>query len=566
VQGSTQYMGVLPYGMDDFEELFTDRQLHMLDALRSEISAIRSEVESAALAAGFHSGGESLEDGGSGAGAYADAVLLLLTMVFGKQLDLANTLCRWEPDAQCPRNLFGRQAIPMVWDFAESNVLGSSSGSWRTCLSGVVRALERSFAWVETGPGVVRLVDARHQDLSQGAVVSTDPPYYDNVPYADLSDFFYGWSRALLYERFPDMTKTLETPKSSELVAFAHRQGSKEEATSFFMNGMSDAVSRILAQSRAGIPVTIYYAFKQGSGVKGASQGRAGWESFLEALMKAGASVTATWPLRTENKSRMRGMNSNALASSILISCRERPLSAGSCTRADFVRELRRKIHVSLAELKQAAIAPVDLRQAALGPGMAVYSKYTGVIESDGSPMTMNEALAAIQAEVDEALTEQDAEYDPITRFAAVWFEQHGFAAGDYGTAQTLATAQNISVDLVVDAGLLEAQAGKARLLRIDELEVGWEPETDRTPTIWEMTHHLCRRHDEEGVARAGDLARRLGHQAEAAKELAIRLFLICDGQGWSDEAQPYNRLGTAWSDLQSHAGDTDDPTLYETS
>ena len=444
----------------------------------------------------------------------------------------------------------------MVWDFVELNPLGGM-GEPFDFVDKIASLLERSLCLGTEGW-------ATQQDAAQSLpgcgplFVCTDPPYYDNIGYADLADFFYAWlSLSPLKERQASFA-TITSPKSSEMIASKYRhEGSSEQAQAFFDTSMQKFASQLSQRQEPAVPSTIFYAFKQ-SVTDGTGTSSSGWETFLGGLIAAGGMVTATWPMRTERKDRVLGIGANALASSIVLACRSRPAEAGTSTRGDFVKQLRRNLGFAIADLQRSSIAPVDLRQAAIGPGMAVFSRYKQVVESDGSPMSVRDALKLINAELDEILTEQDADYDSITRFAAVWFEQHGFAAGDYGTAQTLATAQNISVESVVEAGVLEAKAGKVRLLRIDELDADWEPETDDTPTVWEMTHHLCRRYDDGGERAAADLIRRLDHHADAAQALAYRLYLVCEKEKWSEDGQSYNRLGTAWNDLARLALDPD--------
>ena len=504
-------------------------------------------------------GDATLTEGGADAQAYAEAVGMFLAFALSKQADLGNSLCRWEPIAQCPRQLFGRQAIPMVWDFAEGNPIGHSSGAWEVFVNGLAGAFAKCFERVNgESRGSVVQADAGIQDLSTDKIVSTDPPYYDNVGYADLSDFFYVWLRRSLRPVFPDVFTTLVVPKADELVATPYRHGGREEAESFFLDGMKKAINRLSGQAHPVFPVTIYYAFKQ-SEIKGDGNTiSTGWETFLDAVIRSGFAITGTWPMRTENASRLRGMSSNALASSIVLVCRRRSPDTPPTSRRDFLAALRLELPAALADLQKSNIAPVDFAQAAIGPGMAIFTRYAQVLEADGSPMPVRAALAEINRTLDETLTRQEGDLDPDTRFCVAWYEQYGVGERTYGEAEVLFSAKNTSFEGLQRAGVLVGGKGKVRLMRRDELDPDWNPATDRRITDWESAQHLTRSLTAErggGVVEAARLVLGMGvERAEKARALAYRLYSLAERKRWTDEAHAYNILVTSWPQIRTEA------------
>ena len=539
------------YGMATWADLFTDRQLAALNTFSDLVGEAATRVRDDARSTDIRRGGLPLSGGGAGARAYGEAVGVYLAFALSKLADLGNSLCGWEPIAQCPRHLFSRQAIPMVWDFAEGNPLGRSSGSWEVFVRGIAGAFAKGFGDRETEhPGCAGAADALSQTVSIDKVVSLDPPYYDNVGYADLSDFFHVWLRRSLRPVFPDLFATLAAPKAEELVATPGRHGGREAAEAFFLGGIRRALRRLSEQAHPGFPLTIYYAFKQSETRRGSGVSSTGWETFLDGVKRSGWRVTGTWPMRTENASRMRGQGSNALASSIVLSCRKRPRGAPLATRRGFLTALHAELPAAVARLQAENIAPVDLAQAAIGPGMAVFTRYAGVLEADDSPMTVRMALALINAELDRILSAQDADYDPWTRFAITWFETKGMDPGPYGDAETLATARGVAVEGVVRAGIAEAAAAKVRLLRREELDPAWSPETAARPTVWESAQQVARRLFDDGELTAAALVGRLGDRGGAARELAYRLHGICERKKLAEEALVWNELVTIWPRL----------------
>lgn len=570
-----QYMAAPRYGMTKHADLFTPRQLVALTTFSDLVAEAREKAIADAIAAGLPNDDVPLNDGGTGARAYGEAISVYLVFILNKKADLGNSLNRWEPIAQCPRQLFARQAIPMIWDFAESNVFSSSSGSWDVLIDNECKGLLSR--WQTSNNELdakVQQLDAKNADkISISSVFSTDPPYYDNVPYADLSDFFYVWTRKCLSTVYPNIFSTLLVPKSEELVADSFRHGSKENAKEFFEQGILKVFSGIYHKTTPHYPITIFYAFKQNESnlpeEKSSDEeepttetlASTGWETFLEGLIQAGFSIDGTWPMRTENASRMRGQKSNALASSIVLVCRPRPADAPKATRRQFLAELKRELPKALKLLQQGSIAPVDLAQASIGPGMAIYSRYAAVLESDGSPLTVRTALQLINQYLDEYLSEQEGELDEGSRWATTWFAQYQFEPGPYGEAEVLSKARNVSIESLEELGILEAKAGKVRLLRREEIAQRKEKGADSLSLLlassaWLITQTLIHTLDRKGEMEAAALLAALGDRGAVARDLAYRLYTLCEKKGWTQEALAYNTLVIAWPEINRLASE----------
>jgi putative DNA methylase len=539
------------YGMPTFADLFTPRQLVALTTFSDLVLEARAKAFEDATAAGMGPDATPLADGGTGASAYANSVCVELAFLVSRLADRSSSICSWDiRDGQGRKagigNVFSRQAIPMTWDYAEANPLSGIAASIDTAILRICDVLN---ALPVGAPASVKNADAAAEDHALNVLVATDPPYYDNIGYADLSDFFYVWLRPTLREIFPREFATVLVPKEQELVATPYRHGGKEEAEKNFMLGMSRAIGNIAKASTDEVPVTIYYAFKQ-SEVEKEGVVSTGWATFLEAIIAAGLQVDGTWPMRTELGNRMIGRGANALASSIVLVCRKRPGDAPSVTRGEFLRALRAELPAALHTLQESAIAPVDMAQASIGPGMAVFSRNREVLEANDSRMSVREALRIINAELDEYLARQEGDYDSRTRFALTWFQQHGFNSGPFGDANTIANARNVSVEGVAKAGVLESKGGKVRLLRREELPEDWDPWADRGLTVWEGTQHVIRRLEGEGEESAARLVKRLGPDADMTEKLAYRLYQICERKGWAEEARAYNGLVVAWPSL----------------
>ena len=540
---------VQEYGMIKWRDIFTPRQLVALTTFSDLVTEARARVERDAIVAGLPDDSTPLRDGGTGATAYAEAVGVYLAFALDKVADRGSTLGRWDPTPTQSGiiNTFSRQALPMTWDFAEANPLGDASGNYRSAVDLVAKAL---LIALPSAPADARQCDAATQSVSVDKLVSTDPPYYDNIGYADLSDFFYVWLRKSLRPIFPDLFATLAVPKAEELVATPYRHGNKEKAETFFLAGMGQAMRRLAEQTHPGFPVTIYYAFKQSEKKGNEGTSSTGWETFLDAVIEVGFSVTGTWPMRTELGNRMIGMGTNALASSIVLVCRRRPRDAPLATRREFVAALKSELPVALAHLQRGNIAPVDLAQAAIGPGMAVYTRYAKVLDAGGNALSVRDALALINQTLDEALAEQEGDFDADSRWALAWFEQSGFDEGEYGIAEMLSKAKNTSVAGMVEAGILTSRAGKVRLLRPEELPPDWDPTTDPRLTAWEMVHHLVRALEGGGENAAAELAAQLGAKGEVARELCYRLYTLCERKKRAAEALSYNSLVQSWPEI----------------
>lgn len=537
------------YGMTKWSDLFTSRQLVALTTFSDLVKEAREAVKQDALTAGLTDDGKSLPAGGMGAAAYADALAVYLAFAVSKATDRNSSLCVWESAMDRLRGTFGRNALSMVWDYVETNPFAGAGGDIYGTAHSLCEVLDNFFS---TSPAFAEPQDARRQSISAEKVISTDPPYYDNIGYADLSDFFYVWLRRSLKPVLPDLFATLAVPKAEELVATPDRHGGKEKAETFFLDGMAQAMHRLTEQAHPAFPVTIYYAFKQSETDGAEGTASTGWETFLEAVIRAGFAITGTWPMRTELSNRMRGMDSNALASSIVLVCRPRAADASTTSRREFVTALKAELPQALAYLQRGNIAPVDLAQAAIGPGMAVYTRYAKVLDAEGKPLAVREALALINKTLDEALAEQEGDFDADSRWALAWFEQYGFSEGEYGVAETLSKAKNTSVQGLKEAGILDKKSpgGKVRLLRPKDLMAAWDPTTDSRLTAWEMVHHLIRVLEAEGESGAAALAAKLGSKAEVARELCYRLYTLCERKKRAAEALSYNSLVQSWPEI----------------
>ena len=525
--------------MKNHRHLFTDRQLLALATFADMVSEARTRV---------------IRDS-DGSDEYADAVALFLGLLVSKSADYWSNLCVWRSD---PKNLgighvFSRQALSMAWDFAEGNPFSTSSGSWGSSQRWTELVLRESRA---TAIGNVNQISANSLACPVHPIISTDPPYYDNVPYADLSDFFYVWLRRSLQPVFPELLRTVLVPKSEELVADPFRQGGKEAARQFFERGMGQVFEKMQETTDFQYPATIYYAFKQTEDEyeptenSNGPRSSTGWETFLQGLADTGWQINGTWPIRTEMGNRTRSMASNALASSVVLVCRPRRNDASLATRKEFMNALRAELPEALRNLQYGNIAPVDLAQAAIGPGMAVFTRYAKVMESDGTAMTVRTALGIINQVLDEVLAEQEGDFDADTRWALAWFEQFGTQEGPYGVAETLSKAKNTAVSGLVEAGIISARGGKVKLLARDELSSTWDPATEKRLTVWETTQHLIRTLGQHGEEATAVLMNKLGGMAETARELAYRLYTICERKKWADEALAYNGLVIVWPEL----------------
>jgi putative DNA methylase len=521
------------YGLPTYGDLFTSRQLLALTTFADLVGEARSRLVS---------------DGATDD--YADAVSTYLGLVASRS---ANTLCSlaiWSQSRDQSVNALGRQALPMTWDFPEVNPFARAAGDFGETADSIANTL--SMFPADGPPATVAQMDARAAIPTTSDatyLIATDPPYYDNIGYADLSDFFYVWMRRALSAQYPDLFSTLLTPKSQELIAASYRfGGDREAAEKFFEQGLREAFERMRDASGSEYPLTLFYAFKQAESSNGLVAST-GWDTMLTGLLDSGFAVTGTWPVRTERDQGLK-TGSNVLASSIVLVCRPRRADAGLATRRDFITELHAELPEALRQLQRGNVAPVDLAQAAIGPGMAIFSRHAKVVEADGKAMTVRTALGLINQALDDIVAEQEGDFDPDTRFAVSWFEQRGNQEGPFGEAQVLARAKNVGVDGLVEAGLVESRAGRVRLLARSELDNTWDPATDRRLTVWEVTQNLVKRLDEGGEMAAAELAVRVGGLGETARELGYRLYMICERKGWAQEALAYNALVSSWPEI----------------
>jgi putative DNA methylase len=572
-QNNTRDFRTQNYGMRTQGDLYTPRQLVALTTFSDLVGEARAKVLTDAIVGGMADDGLSLNDGGTGATAYADAVATYLAFGVDRLSDYSSTICTWHSGKDLIRNTFGRQAIPMTWDYAEVNPLSDSSGNFSGAIEWIVKVIEHLQC---NAPGHVQQMDATTSDLyGKSIVVSTDPPYYDNIGYADLSDYFYVWLRRSLGSVYPNICGTLATPKREELVATPSRfGGSKEKAKRFFEEGLGQSFARMRKMAHDGYPLTVYYAFKQtesevdapnsppapnsgGAGVKrdDSSGGKAssGWETMLAGLIKAGFSINGTLPMRTELSNRMVASGTNALASSIALICRPRAENAPSATRRQFLKELQQELPLAITDLQRSNIAPVDLAQASIGPGISVFSRYSAVVEADGTPMHVRTALQLINQYLDEYLSEQEGAFDADTRWALAWFEQQQYETGIYGNAETLSRAKNTSVAGLEATGILKAKSGKVQLLKRKEMFALDESKLIKSESnLWYWTQYLIHTLETQGEMGAAKALIELGDVDEGAKDLAYRLYTICDRQGWTSEAIAYNSLVISWTEIMS--------------
>ena len=549
------------YGMVEWADLFTDRQLVALSTFSDLLNEVRPMAEKHARTAGMADDGVRLRDGGSGAAAYADAVVTYLVFVVDKCADYWSSICSWHNGRQLLRSTFARQAIPMVWDYTEANPFSSSTGNWSGQVAWVRKAIAAAPA---AGFGKVS-----HQDATSrlgevpSPVVCTDPPYYDNISYADLSDFFYVWLRRNLSEVWPDECATLLTPKADELIANPYRAGSREAAREHFESGMAQVLERIARVQHPEYPATIFYGYKQKETTQDGTAST-GWETFLQGLVDAGLRITATWPIRTELPNRPVARGAAALASSVVIACRPRPADAPMATRRDLLDDLSARLPEAVRLLQEEIIAPVDMAQSVIGPGMEAFSQYAKVLEADGKPMKVRTALGLINERLEETLSAEETEFDPDTRWAITWYEQYGHEPGPAGDAITLSNAKNTSLDGVVQAGIAESKGGQVRLFTREDLDgTDWNPSKDKRPTVWEATQHLIVRLGYSESTAAG-LLRQIGPDVgDRARRLAYLLYQIADRQGRAADAVDYNGLVRTWIDIARQAVSTrEEPTL----
>jgi putative DNA methylase len=546
------------YGLDEHWKLFSGRQLLGLSTLHDLIKEVGQQI---------------IIDGGSSE--YGIAITTLLVMIGDRMADFNSSLCTWNNSNEKVMHLFGRQAVPMIWDFGEANLLGDAVGAWKTCYEYIADCVEVILTNTSRPQNAKQFNASKYNFTNQSFIISTDPPYYDNIGYSDLSDFFYVWLRHGLLEQFPDLLGTVLVPKMEELVADDFRYGGKEAAKSHFESGFKEAFQNFKKGLDPRFPLTVYYAFKQDEDEDSADEEEdtksigisltTGWETLLESLVSTGFQIVATWPIKASQNWRMRSMNSNALTSYIVLACRPRPENAASITRREYLQILKRELPQAIEVLQRSNLAPVDMAQATIGPGMGIFSRYEKIMEQDGTPMSVRTALSLINKTLGEILAEQEGDFDTETRWALAWFEQVEFAAGDFGDANALALAKNTAVNALVQAGIVKSGGGKVQLLTRSELSDTWDPASDNRVVVWEMTQHLIKQLQEKGEMGAARLYKAIGPKADIARELAYHLFTICEKKGWAQEAQGYNSLVLSWNQLVAESYNIKDPTGTQT-
>ena len=542
------------YGLTTFADLFTPRQIVALATFSDLVTEVIDKIAQDSISAGLHQDDTGLDSGGVGARAYGEAVGVYQAFAIDSLVDYGSSIATWKPSGEQVMQTYKRQALPMTWDFPDSNFLGTKAICWTNAVKYTYENLLSTAGSMSTANSYAIQADAQTQSISLNKVVSTDPPYYDNIGYAELSDFFYVWLRRALKPVFPPLFATLTVPKAEELVATPYRHGDKAKAEAFFLDGMTKAMQRLCEHAHPSAPVTIYYAFKQSETETAEGTSSTGWETFLDAVIRSGFALTGTWPMRTELENRMIGSGTNALASSIVLVCRARPATAETVSRRAFLRELNQVLPEALDEMTRGSgddrspVAPVDLSQAIIGPGMAVFSKYAAVLEADGTPMTVQTALRLIN----RFLAEDDFDHD--SQFCLHWFEQYGWKEGRFGEADTLARAKGTSVDGVKQSGVLFAAGGIVRLLKWAEYPSDWNPVGDDRLPVWEALHHLIRIFKAEGESGAGKVLAAVAAKSEATRQLAYRLYTLCERAGWAEDARAYNEIITSWSAIESAA------------
>lgn len=546
-------ISVQPYGMKKWGDLFTARQVTALKTFSDLIGEAREQVLRDAYPAFLPEDDRSLSDGGSGVTAYADAVATYLSFSINKVADRNSVLCTWVNSRQSIGHTFARHALPMVWDFAEANPFSGATGSFENGIGYIVRVIEKLGT---TAIGSCHQIDASQNTYPVNPIfITTDPPYYDNIRYADLSDFFYTWLRRSLRPIWPSLFRRALTPKESELIAAHHRHSDKEAAEQFFMEGMGKALNAICDATVKDAPITIYYAFKQ-AGVAKEGVTSAGWASFLQAVINAGFIVDGTWPVRTEMSNRMIGKDANALASSIVLVCVKRPENAPVAMRREFISQLEKEMSTALKHLIEAKVSPVDMAQASIGPGIGVFSRYAKVLKDDDSEMTVRDAIARINEIREEMISNEDIEYDTQTQFCINWFQEFGMQQGAAGIAILMAQAFNLGLKDLESTGVFRSKKGKANLIPRKELPNDWVPGNDNILTHWECTQHLIRvlKAKNGGVKAAGKLLARMNEKGDAVIKLTHRLYHICEQKNWAQEALGYNQLAQEFSSIEEYA------------
>lgn len=535
---------VQAYGMDEWWKLFSNRQIYALSVFSDLLNTAKIRIIEDA-----QKDSQTNYDDKREIEEYADAVVTYLAFAVDKLISYMSTLCSWNKESEAIRSTFGLQTMSMNWDYAELNPFSKASANWSSQVAWICKVLQNLPA--SSASEVMQMDAKKRTRLESNVVISTDPPYYDNIGYANISDFFYVWLRINLKDIWPDLFSTLFTPKAEELIADPGRHGGMEGAREHFESGIADFFKCLAKAQNSTIPATIHYGYKASEVTKEGKVISTGWDTFLQGIVDAGLQVTATWPLRTERMGRLVSIGANALASSVVLACRPKFVKPVIATRSEFLDALWSELPRDVKLLQQGNIAPVDLPQTTIGPGIRIFSNFEKVLESDGTSMKVSEALAIINDVLDEILYGEESEFDAETRFALVWFEQYGFGEGAFGDADSIARAKNTAVQGVVEAGVGISQAGKFRLTSRTELDPKWDPLSDDRLTVWEATQHLIATID-KSESEAEELLGKLGQgYSDRVRQLAYLLYKIANDNGWADEATAYNGLIQTWSSLR---------------
>lgn len=538
----SQAMPTQNHGVRTWADLFTDRQIYTLGVLSERIKVTHNEIMHDTNTPKSINSGISAQE-------YANDVTTFLAIILGKFVNRSCSFCFWHTGGEKIEQPFAQQGIQKTWDYIESNPFSQSSGSWVKAIEYPINVIREYYQNINPGEVFCSSV-FKTEKITESVMIITDPPYYDNMGYADLSDFFYIWLRRALVDVYPEMYGTILTPKDDELAAVKHRfKGNKNEAERFFVNGFEEAFRALAKIHDDEYPLCFFYAYKQKEARGGTIEVSTGWETMLQGLLKAGLYITATWPILSESTDTIK-KSKGSLSTSIVLACRKRPSDAQIITKAQFLASLRKELPSALRKLQHSNIPPVDFDQAVIGPGMEVFSRYSKVIEPDGTEVSVRTALGLINQIKDELLGEVESDYDSDTRWAITWYARYGFDDGDFGVANTMAVTHALSVDGVERAGIIAKKGNKLRLLRIEELDEAWAPSTDSRLTIWEITHHLMKVFQQHGELGAALLARKIGLQLDEVHSLAYRLYNLAEKRKSLQDALSYDSFIRSWPEI----------------
>ncbi|MDR1013036.1 MAG: DUF1156 domain-containing protein [Lactobacillales bacterium] len=552
------------YGFSKFSDHFTNRQLTLLSAFSTLISDIGKQIQYDAEIKWNNYDDTDITEGGTGSKAYSQAIQIYLSLILDKTADYNSSFSTWNAPRQGMRNIFGRQSLPMVWDFAEVNPFSNQTGSIKNMIQWVVKTLETLDRSPISVKPTINLRDAKQDSGLRNMLISTDPPYYDNIIYSDISDFFYVWLRLTLHDIIPNLFQTVLTPKRDEIVANKFRHDNNPvKAKLFFEKSLYEAFVNLYNCSSDEYPVTIYYAFKQREfkeinhsesniSTRKIETTSSGWETMLSALIKAGFSITGTWPIKTEFVGRNVGNNTNSLSTSIVLVCRKRPQAENKISTRDFIKELSREISVPLKYLQNCKLSPVDLAQAAIGPGMAIFTKYSKIIESDNSELTVRKALSEINNALDRFLSESTVGLDLESSFCIELYSQYSYNSVLAGEADILLKAKNVTLQSLLNLKVIKSKDGKISLNERDELDV---TSPQHMHCIWLNTQLLVKLFIKGGIDDSANFLNVIPpNLREKSLSVAYKLFSISENHKWIHEAKAYNSFVTDWDQIKNRA------------